>query len=426
MPLSRINTAAADETAFPAALRRFAHTATVMISVASFATPSFATPSLDTFVLSAGGVSVPGPAGCTSFGTPSSLSGFFGDYGVGLPVGGLAVCGIPGGFDEQASPTGPLSDERSLANSWLNGTFNGASSVVADYGRLASRAQANFVGDTSALTVTGAEGFTIASDGFTITSPSFADGQPGTIVFRTTVNGSLATTGPGTAGLRLDYRVNAGAAVSMLRASVNGAASLPALASIGSVGIAGFTRTPGNLSGSGEVVTVAIPIVFGTRFEYRLGLLAFAVPTLSAQVQSDFAAAITAIEVKGPGGVAVSDFAVTSDSGTAYGAGGVVAVGDYRSGGNGNPSRLSAFPNPAGTEVQLRFSLKRAMATSLDIYDSAGRRVKHLENAGASEGDQSAVWDCRGDRGLPLSSGVYFARLSWPGGFETTRVTLLR
>lgn len=410
----------------PSVLRHGARAAAVIIGIAAFATAGFATPSLDTFVLSVGGVSVPGPAGCTSFVTPSSLISFFGDYGVGLPVGGLTVCGIPGGVDEQTSPTGPLSDERSLVNTWSSGAFNGTSSVTANYGRLSSQAQANYVGDTSALTVTGAEGFTIAADGFTITSPSFANGQAGTIVFRTTVNGGLSTTGPATAGLRLDYHVNAGAAVSMLRASVNGAASLPAIASIGSVGIAGFTRTPGNLGGSGEVVTAAIPIVFGTRFEYRLGLLTYAVPTLTSQVQSNFAAAITAIEVKGPGGVTVSDFAVTSDSGTAYGAGGVVAVGDFPGDGIGNPSRLSAFPNPAGTEVQLRFSLKRAMATSLDIFDSAGRRVKHIENASASEGDQSAVWDCRGDRGLPLSSGVYFARLSWEGGFETTRITLLR
>lgn len=85
-----------------------------------------------------------------------------------------------------------------------------------------------------------------------------------------------------------------------------------------------------------------------------------------------------------------------------------------------------AYPNPAGTAVQLRFNLKRATATSLDIFDSAGRRVKHLENSIVREGDQSALWDCRGDHGQPLSSGVYFARLSWTGGFETVRVTLLR
>ncbi|MBK7047309.1 MAG: T9SS type A sorting domain-containing protein [bacterium] len=420
MPPSRILTRSPDGT------RALRLAVSVMLGIASIATAGFATPSLDTLVLSVGGVSVPGPAGCTSFLAPSSLIGFFGDYGLGLPVGGLAVCGVPGGVDELTSPTGPLVDERSLVNSWPNGSFNGTSSVAAEYGRLSSSAQANYAGDTSSLNVIGSEGFTIAADGFTITTPSFADGQAGTVVFRTTVNGSLSTTGTGTAGLRLDYHVNAGAGVSMLRASVNGAASLPALASIGNIGLDGFARTPGHLDGSGEVVTVAIPIVFGTRFEYRLGLLVYAVPALTALVQSDFDAAITAIEVKGPGGVVVSDFTVTSDSGTSYGAGGVVAVGDDPHGGIGNPSRLSAFPNPSGTAIQLRFSLKRAMATSLDIFDSAGRRVKHIGNAGEGTGDQSAIWDGRGDGGVALSSGVYFARLSWQGGFETTRVTLLR
>lgn len=388
------------------------------------ATPGFATPSLDTFVLTVGGVSIPGPPGCTSFVTPASMSDFFGDYGVGVPVGGLDVCGVPGGFDELTSPTGPLSDERSLDNSWIGGTFGGTSSVVANYGRLDAQAQSDYAGDTSSLTVTGAEAFAIAADGFTITAPGIADGLSGTVVFRTTVTGGLSTSGPGSAGLRLDYHVNAGAAVSMLRSSVSGAASLPSLASIGGVGLAGFTRTPGVLSGSGEVATAPIPIVFGTRFEYRHGLLAYAVPTLTASVQSDFAAAITAIEVKGPGGQTVSDFAITSDSGTVYGQGGVVAVGDDPDGEDGGLMRLAAYPNPAGTEVNLSFSLKRAMATSLDIYDTAGRRVKHLEAAGAT--DRAIAWDFRSDQGLPLPSGVYFARLSWKEGSETTRLTLLR
>ncbi|MBK9305247.1 MAG: hypothetical protein IPM94_15645 [bacterium] len=63
-------------------------------------------------------------------------------------------------------------------------------------------------------------------------------------------------------------------------------------------------------------------------------------PTLTASVQSDFAAAITAIEVKGPGGQTVADFAITSDSGTVYGQGGVVAVGDDPDGEDGGLMRL--------------------------------------------------------------------------------------
>ncbi len=409
-----------------AARLRIVRAAAVLIAVAAFATPGLAVPSLETFVLAVGGVSVPGPVGCTSFATPAPLVAFFGDYGVGVPNGGLATCGVPGDVADQLWTTGLRSDARSLTNSWLDGAFNGASSVDVDYGRFAARAQADYAGGTSSLTVTGAEGFTVAADGFTITAPGIANGQAGTIVFRATVAGGLSTTGPGTAGLRLDYHVNAGAAVSMLRASVNGAGSLPSLASIGNVGLGGFTRTPGVLNGAGEVPTVAIPIVFGTRFEYRLGLLAYAVPNLTALVNSDFTATITAIEVKGPGGQVVTDFVISSDSGTVYGAGGVVVAAVDPDGDNGGTSQLTAYPNPAGTDVRLRFNLKRAGTASLDIFDAAGRRVRHLETPPAGDGDQSAMWDGRGDQGVSLASGVYYARLSWQGGFETTRVTLLR
>lgn len=409
-----------------AARIRVAGAAAMLIAFAAFVTPVLAVPSLETFVLAVGGISIPGPAGCTSFAAPTPLVNFFGDYGVGVPSGGLVTCGVPGDVADQLSATGPRSDQRSLTNSWTGSAFNGASSVAVNYGRLAAQAQVDYAGGTSSLTVTGAEGFTVAADGFTITSPSFANGQAGTILFRATVAGGLSTTGPGTAGLRLDYHVNAGAAVSMLRANVVGPASLPNLASIGNVGLGGFTRTPGVLNGAGEVPTVAIPIVFGTRFEYRLGLLAYAVPTLTTLVHSDFTATITAIEVRGPGGQVVTDFEIASDSGTIYGAGGVVASAVDPAGGNGDPSRLTAYPNPAGTDVRLRFNLKRALTVSLDIFDAAGRRVRHLETPADGEGDQSALWDGRGDRGVPLSSGVYYARLSWQGGFETTRVTLLR
>ncbi len=387
MPPSRIQARAPDGT------RALRLTISVVLGITSIATVGFATPSLDTLVPSVVGVSVPGPAGCTSFIAPSSLIGFFGDYGVGLPVGGLAVCGVPGGVDEQTSPTGPLVDERSLVNSWPNGTFNGTSSVAADYGRLSSSAQANYAGDTSSLNVTDPRGSRSPPTDSRSPRPASLTGRAGTVVFRTTVNGSLSTTGTGSGWSppRLPRERRGRGADAVRKRERRGV--LLALASIGSVGLDGFARTPGHLDGSGEVVTAAIPIVFGTRFEYRFGLLGYAVPALTALVQSDFDAAITAIEVKGPGGVIVSDFTVTSDSGTSYGAGGVVAVGDDPHGGIGNPSRLSAFPNPSGTGP-----------IALQPQAGHGDQPRHLRLCGAA---REAHRECRRGRGRPVR------RLGW-------------
>ena len=139
-----------------------------------------------------------------------------------------------------------------------------------------------------------------------------------------------------------------------------------------------------------------------------------------------FQAAISGIQVKGPGGEPVTDFVVVSASGTPYGAGGATAVDRFAPDGSGDFAHLSVFPNPASARVELRFSLPRPAAASLDIYDSTGRLVRRLDSASTREGMQSVLWDRRNDQGALMTSGVYFARLSSQGGTATTRITLLR
>jgi hypothetical protein len=86
-------------------------------------------------------------------------------------------------------------------------------------------------------------------------------------------------------------------------------------------------------------------------------------------------------------------------------------------------------PNPFSGVVDLRFALPVLPAMErirLEIFDPAGRLVRELFEGRLPAGAQSRAWDGRDDRGRPLPSGVYFARLSTAGGIESRPVVLLR
>lgn len=76
------------------------------------------------------------------------------------------------------------------------------------------------------------------------------------------------------------------------------------------------------------------------------------------------------------------------------------------------PLSLVVHPNPAGGPISLfaALSVSQRDAPILEIYDVAGKRVLRIEGASGSR-EFSFVWDRRDKRGMPVASGVYFARL---------------
>ncbi len=89
---------------------------------------------------------------------------------------------------------------------------------------------------------------------------------------------------------------------------------------------------------------------------------------------------------------------------------------------------LPPSPNPANPGTQLTFSLATPGHVTLAVHDLHGRRVRTLWDGSRSAGIHQVAWDGRADRGDPLPSGVYVARLSAAG--ETTvpsvRISLVR
>ena len=100
-------------------------------------------------------------------------------------------------------------------------------------------------------------------------------------------------------------------------------------------------------------------------------------------------------------------------------------VGDLP-GRTGGPT-IQARPNPFNPRTEIHFDLPVAAKVELDIHDARGHLVRRLITDQAyGTGRHVAPWDGNDDRGQPLPSGLYLARIR-SGGFSShTKLTLLR
>jgi len=66
------------------------------------------------------------------------------------------------------------------------------------------------------------------------------------------------------------------------------------------------------------------------------------------------------------------------------------------------------YPNPFNPSTEIRFDLPEASRATIVIFDLLGQEVRTLLNEDYPAGSHRAIWDGRGNNGLPVSSGVYF------------------
>jgi len=86
-------------------------------------------------------------------------------------------------------------------------------------------------------------------------------------------------------------------------------------------------------------------------------------------------------------------------------------------------------PNPFRPTTRFDYVLPAgsgASPVSVGIYDVAGHLVRELVNEPQSAGSHSVMWRGNDDRGAPVTSGVYFARLRAGSEVRTQRVVKLR
>lgn len=87
---------------------------------------------------------------------------------------------------------------------------------------------------------------------------------------------------------------------------------------------------------------------------------------------------------------------------------------------------LPSTPNPSAGSVMVRFTLARARAVEVDLFDVRGRRVRRLAGGWRPAGSHEIPWNGAGDTGHQLPAGVYFLRLKAGDFFGRGRVVLVR
>ena len=83
-------------------------------------------------------------------------------------------------------------------------------------------------------------------------------------------------------------------------------------------------------------------------------------------------------------------------------------------------------PNPFNSATQIAYHLSGSGPVQLVIYNVLGQPVRTLVDQSQAAGSYQVQWDARDQQGVSLSSGIYIARLSYPGGVQTRRLLYLK
>jgi hypothetical protein len=313
-----------------------------LFSAALLPIAAAAAPGLDAYVLTVGGNSKFGangnPFGCATFAPDSGAKIFGRTFELSLPTDG-SICGVGGVLRSASAAGGTVQVAAPLAVGFGTPTdprsFTGNAQARAGYGNLGVRATSSYTGTSDNGTVAGAQAGARQVESLTVNGGS----GNGTYRQTFTVDGSLFNVGRADSEIQFAYSVGTGPTLMAFRITsqrggavafyANGAfqAALPGMAVTG--GVANGITVAGATTFSFD-----IPIVFGVAQDIALTLWASTLPssnlgllTPSGSDASFFSSArLTGIQVLNSGGQALSDFTITSGSGTLYGPGGVIAV----------------------------------------------------------------------------------------------------
>ncbi|HEV8129353.1 MAG TPA: FlgD immunoglobulin-like domain containing protein [Candidatus Eisenbacteria bacterium] len=90
------------------------------------------------------------------------------------------------------------------------------------------------------------------------------------------------------------------------------------------------------------------------------------------------------------------------------------------------PRIEGARPNPFAASTEIPFTLPSRSHVSVRLYDVTGRLVRTLLDATQPAGPGRVTWDGRDASGRSAPTGVYFVKLTTPGGERTARMIKMR
>jgi hypothetical protein len=84
------------------------------------------------------------------------------------------------------------------------------------------------------------------------------------------------------------------------------------------------------------------------------------------------------------------------------------------------------FPNPFNPSTKISYSLPKACDVKLDIFSILGRKVVTVVDDHQDAGTYTVAWDSRNINGRPVSSGVYFYRLTAGDMVRAKKMVLMK
>ena len=82
------------------------------------------------------------------------------------------------------------------------------------------------------------------------------------------------------------------------------------------------------------------------------------------------------------------------------------------------------YPNPFNPSTTIEYDLPKATKVQITIYNVLGARVKTLVDEQKPAGRYNVVWDAKNERGVAVSTGIYFYQIK-AGDFNTVKKLML-
>ncbi|MGB2698136.1 MAG: T9SS type A sorting domain-containing protein, partial [Candidatus Zixiibacteriota bacterium] len=87
---------------------------------------------------------------------------------------------------------------------------------------------------------------------------------------------------------------------------------------------------------------------------------------------------------------------------------------------------LHNYPNPFNASTVIPYDLPQAADVRLEIFNVMGQRVRLLIDQHQSAGYKNITWDGKDDKGMEVSSGIYFYRLQTKDYSDSKKMVLMR
>src|SRR5262249_33409713 len=103
----------------------------------------------------------------------------------------------------------------------------------------------------------------------------------------------------------------------------------------------------------------------------------------------------------------------------------VTSVDEYRSPARGLKLAL-AERSPRARDVTFLIDSPIELPAKLELFDVQGRHTATAFEGRLAKGSTTVTWALSARDGAQVATGVYFARLSFPGGSRTVQVPVAR